>query len=103
MKKISVVSLGCAKNQVHSEHMMALLQDHHFELTDQYDEAEVIVINTCGFINSAKEESINTILELAQYKETGKLETLVAVGCLVQKYADELAQELPEIDLLTGL
>lgn len=102
MKKISVVSLGCAKNQVHSEHMMALLQDHHFELTDQYDEAEVIVINTCGFINSAKEESINTILELAQYKETGKLETLVAVGCLVQKYADELAQELPEIDLLLG-
>lgn len=102
MKKISVVSLGCAKNQVHSEHMMALLQDHHFELTDQYDEAEVIVINTCGFINSAKEESINTILELAQYKEIGKLETLVAVGCLVQKYADELAQELPEIDLLLG-
>lgn len=102
MKKISVVSLGCAKNQVHSEHMMAVLQEHHFELTEQCEEAEVIVINTCGFITSAKEESINTILEMAQLKETGKLQTLVAIGCLVQKYAAELAAELPEIDLLLG-
>ena len=102
MKKISVVSLGCAKNQVHSEHMMAVLGAHDFELTEQYDEAEIIIINTCGFITSAKEESINTILEMAQLKETGQLKTVVAIGCLVQKYADELAKELPEIDLLLG-
>ena len=102
MQKISVVSLGCAKNLVHSETMMGLFQQYGYELTEQYDEAEVIIINTCGFVNAAKEESINTILELAQWKEHGACKQLVAVGCLVQKYADELAVELPEIDILVG-
>ena len=102
MQKISVVSLGCAKNLVHSETMMGLFQQYGYELTEQYDEAEVIIINTCGFVNAAKEESINTILELAQWKEHGTCKQLVAVGCLVQKYADELAVELPEIDILVG-
>ncbi len=102
MQKVSVVSLGCAKNLVHSETMMGLFWQNGYELTEQYDEAEVIIINTCGFVNAAKEESINTILELAQWKEQGACKVLVAVGCLVQKYADELAVELPEVDILVG-
>ena len=102
MQKVSVVSLGCAKNLVHSETMMGLFQAHGYELTERYDEAEVIIINTCGFVNAAKEESINTILELAQWKEQGACKLLAAVGCLVQKYADELATELPELDILVG-
>ena len=102
MKKISVVSLGCAKNLVHSEHMMAQLAQRGYELTESYAEAEIIVINTCGFINTAKAESINTILEMAQLKESAACQVLVAVGCLVQKYADELAAELPEVDIFLG-
>lgn len=102
MQKVSVVSLGCAKNLVHSETMMGLFQQYGYELTEQYDEAEVILINTCGFVNAAKEESINTILELAQWKEHGVCRLLVAVGCLVQKYATELAAELPEVDIFVG-
>lgn len=102
MKKISVISLGCAKNLVHSEHMMAQLQGTNYQLTDQFEEANVIVINTCGFITTAKEESINTILEMAQLKTDAACETIVAVGCLVQKYAKELAEELPEVDILLG-
>ena len=102
MQKVSVVSLGCAKNLVHSETMMGLFRQHGYDLTEQYDEAEVIIINTCGFVNAAKEESINTILEMAQWKEQGACKLLVAVGCLVQKYADELAAELPEVDVFVG-
>ena len=102
MQKVSILSLGCAKNLVHSETMMGLFQQQGYELTEQYDEAEIIIINTCGFVNAAKEESINAILEMAQWKEQGVCRLLVAVGCLVQKYAQELAAELPEVDILVG-
>ena len=102
MQKVSVLSLGCAKNLVHSETMMGLFQEQGYELTEQYDEAEIIMINTCGFVNAAKEESINAILEMAQWKEQGVCKLLVAVGCLVQKYAQELAAELPEVDIFVG-
>ncbi len=102
MQKVSVLSLGCAKNLVHSETMMGLFQEQGYELTEQYDEAEIIIINTCGFVNAAKEESINAILEMAQWKEQGVCKLLVAVGCLVQKYAQELAAELPEVDIFVG-
>ncbi len=102
MQKVSILSLGCAKNLVHSETMMGLFQEQGYELTEQYDEAEVIVINTCGFVNAAKEESIQAILEMAQWKEQGACKLLVAVGCLVQKYAQELAAELPEVDIFVG-
>lgn len=102
MQNVSVVSLGCAKNIVHSETMMGAFQQAGFQLTEEYDQAEIIIINTCGFIAAAKEESINTILEMAQWKTEGKCRLLVVVGCLVQKYAAELAAELPEIDLLVG-
>ena len=101
MKKVSVVSLGCAKNLVHSENMMGILKERGYELCDDYSEAEAIIINTCGFINSAKEESINTILELAQYKED-KCRFLIVLGCMVQKYPEELAEGLPEVDLFLG-
>ena len=101
MKKVSVVSLGCAKNLVHSENMMGILKERGYELCDDYSQAEAIIINTCGFINSAKEESINTILELAQYKED-KCRLLVVLGCMVQKYPEELAEGLPEVDLFLG-
>ena len=102
MQKVSILSLGCAKNLVHSETMMGLFQQQGYELTEQYDEAEIIIINTCGFVNAAKEESINAILEMAQWKEQGVCRMLVAVGCLVQKYAQELAAELPEVDIFVG-
>ena len=102
MQKVSVVSMGCAKNLVHSETMMGIFEDKGYELTDAYDQADVIIINTCGFINAAKEESINTILEMARMKDEGNCRLLVAVGCLVQKYSRELAVELPELDILVG-
>lgn len=101
MKKVSIVSLGCAKNLVHSENMMGILQKHGYELCDDYSEAEAIIINTCGFINSAKEESINTILEMANYKED-KCQVLIVMGCMVQKYPEELAEGLPEVDVFLG-
>lgn len=102
MKKVSVLSLGCAKNLVHSETMMGIFQEKGYTVTEQYDEAEVIVINTCGFVQAAKEESIQAILEMAQWKQEGACKLLVAVGCLVQKYAQELAEALPELDILVG-
>ncbi len=102
MQKVSILSLGCAKNLVHSETMMGLFQQQGYGLTEQYDEADIIIINTCGFVNAAKEESINAILEMAQWKQNGACKLLVAVGCLVQKYAQELADELPEVDIFVG-
>lgn len=102
LQKVSVLSLGCAKNLVHSETMMGIFQQQGYVLTEQYAEAEIIIINTCGFVNAAKEESINTILEMAQWKTYGACKLLVAVGCLVQKYAQELASELPEVDIFVG-
>lgn len=102
MQKVSVLSLGCAKNLVHSENMMGLFQEHGYILTEEYQEAEIIIVNTCGFVNAAKEESINTILEMAQLKEQGACKELVVVGCLVQKYSKELAEEIPEVDIFVG-
>jgi len=101
MKKVSIVSLGCAKNTVHSENMMGILQARGYELCEDYSQAEAIIINTCGFINSAKEESINTILEMAQYKEEN-CQALIVLGCMVQKYPQELAEGLPEVDIFLG-
>jgi len=102
LEKIALVSLGCAKNLVDSENMLALLKQANFEITNNPEQAEIIIINTCGFINSAKEESINTILEMAQYKTEGNCFLLVVAGCLVQKYQKELLEEIPEIDAFLG-
>lgn len=101
-KTICFVTLGCAKNTVYSEYMMGLCADSDYILVEEPAEATVIVVNTCGFITAAKEETINTILALNDYKEVGSCEFLVAIGCMVQKYAKEMEEALPELDLLLG-
>ena len=102
MPKIGLISLGCAKNLVDSEHMLALLRAAGWDITEDMAEADVGVVNTCGFIEAAKSEAIETILETAQYKQNGNMKGLVVTGCLVQRYADEMKKELPEIDAICG-
>ena len=102
MPKIGLISLGCSKNLVDSEHMLALLRAAGWEITEDMAEADVGVVNTCGFIEAAKSEAIETILETAQYKHTGSMKGLVVTGCLVQRYAQEMQDELPEIDAICG-
>jgi ribosomal protein S12 methylthiotransferase len=102
MKKIGFVSLGCPKNLVDSEVMMGLVRQRGYELTADQNEAEIIVVNTCAFINPAKEESIDTILEMAELKKSGRCEKLVVTGCLVERYRDVLVREMPEIDAVLG-
>lgn len=102
MKQVSIVTLGCSKNDIDSGQMRGVLDESRFSFTDQVTEAEVIVVNTCGFIDAAKEESIDTILDLAKLKESGKLETLLLAGCLAQRYPDELLEAIPEADGIIG-
>ncbi len=105
MPKLAVISLGCAKNLVDTEIMLAQLVRAHWELTDDFSAAELILINTCGFIETAKEESINRILEMAEYKnpQVGACRKLIVAGCLVRRYAKELAEEITEVDYWIGL
>src|ERR687884_764747 len=102
-KKIGMVSLGCPKNLVDSEVMMGLLARQGYELTSDSAEADVLVVNTCGFIDSARQESVDTILEMARLKESGNLKRLIVAGCLVERYRDELQSEIPEIDACIGV
>lgn len=101
-KKLGFVSLGCSKNLVDTEMMVGIMEKAGYEMTEDLAEAQVIIINTCTFIDPAKEESIQTILEAAEYKKTGKCERLVAAGCLTQQYKHSLGQEIPEIDIFIG-
>ena len=100
--RIGFVSLGCPKNLVDSEVMMGQLRAHGYELTTEREEAEVMVVNTCGFIQTAKEESIRTILEMAELKESARLKRLVVAGCLVERYRQDLLNQLPEVDAVLG-
>ncbi len=100
--RIYFVSLGCDKNLVDSEKMLAILCRAGYELTDVPEQAEVIVVNTCAFIHDAKEESIETLLELAEYKKTGNCQVLIAAGCLAERYQEEIQAEMPEIDGVVG-
>lgn len=100
--KVAFVSLGCAKNLVNTEQMMALVRAAGHEITGEADGADVAVLNTCGFIDSAKTEAIQNILELAALKETGKLKKLVVTGCLTQRYQTEILTEMPEVDGILG-
>ena len=100
--KIMFISLGCDKNLVDSEKMLGMLADKGFEFTDDESEAEVAVVNTCTFIHDAKEESINTLIEMGQYKTEGKLKALIATGCLAQRYHKEIREEIPEVDAILG-
>lgn len=101
-EKVKVVTLGCEKNLVDSEIMGGLINERGFSLVDQAEEATVIIVNTCGFIDAAKEESINTILDMAELKQTAHLKALIVSGCLTQRYKEELMKELPEIDGTVG-
>ncbi len=101
--KIGLVTLGCDKNTVDSERMMAALVGHGARVSSEVEGAELILVNTCGFIEAAKEESIETILQACSLKEQGRVGAVVAVGCLVQRYKDDLAREIPEVDLFLGL
>lgn len=100
--KLLLISLGCDKNLVDSEMMITSLRRDGFEIVDDEETAEVIVVNTCCFIGDAKEESINTLLEMAEYKESGSCRLLVAAGCLAQRYHDEIKSEIPEVDVIVG-
>ena len=102
MKKIGFISLGCPKNLVDSEVMMGQLKANGYQITANAEEADTVVVNTCGFIDSAKKESIDTILEAAQLKVTGKAKRLVVAGCLVERYRDELKAAMPEVDAFIG-
>src|SRR6266566_2714186 len=102
MKKVGFISLGCPKNLVDSEVMMGHLKQSGYQITANAEEAETIVVNTCGFIDSAKQESIEAILEATQLKTTGKAKRVVVAGCLVERYRDELKAELPEVDAFIG-
>ena len=102
MKKVGMISLGCAKNRVDSENLLGMLVDRGFEIVSDPAEADVLFVNTCGFIESAKEESIDAILEMAQYKKLGD-KKLFVTGCLAQRYPEALMSEIPEIDGLMGV
>ena len=100
--KIGLISLGCPKNLVDSEVMLGLAQQAGHELTQDAADADVIVVNTCAFIDSAKQESIDTILEMAQHKKDGACRRLIVTGCMAERYRDELKREIPEIDAVLG-
>jgi ribosomal protein S12 methylthiotransferase len=96
------VSLGCPKNLVDSQVMLGILEKDRYSIAKEPNDAEVIIVNTCSFIQAAKEESIETILEMAEYKDQGKCKVLVVSGCMAQRYSDELHKEMPEVDLIIG-
>ena len=101
--KLGLISLGCSKNTVDSENMLGILvKEKQLELVEDLEEADVVIVNTCAFINDAKEESIQTILEMSDYKKDGNLKKLVVCGCLSERYKDELIKEIPEIDAVVG-
>ena len=100
--KLLFISLGCDKNLVDSEYMLGYLKNAGIEFTNEETEADIIVVNTCSFINDAKEESINTILEMAEQKKSGKCRLLIVAGCLAQRYKEEVIKEIPEVDAVLG-
>jgi len=100
--KAGFISLGCSKNLVDTEVMLGILQEHGIEITNQPAEADILIVNTCAFIQSAKEESITTVLNMAEYKETGRCRSLIIAGCLGQRYKQELLDDIPEADAIVG-
>ena len=102
-RKISLISLGCAKNLVNSEQMLYLLSEAGYTLVPEPDGADAVIINTCGFIDAAKSEAIDTVLEMAELKKAGKLGKIIVTGCLAERYQDTVMQELPEIDAVLGV
>ena len=101
-KKIGFVSLGCPKNLVDSEVMMGLLAQGGAQITPRAEDADIIVVNTCSFIDTAKQESVDTILEMAQHKTAGRAQKLIVAGCLVERYRNEIQKNIPEVDAVVG-
>ncbi|MDE6212071.1 MAG: 30S ribosomal protein S12 methylthiotransferase RimO, partial [Lachnospiraceae bacterium] len=101
-KKVMFVSLGCDKNLVDSEKMLGMLEQSGYTFTDDETEADIVVVNTCCFIGDAKEESVNTILEMAELKKSGDIEILIVTGCLAQRYQEEVRKEIEEVDAVIG-
>lgn len=102
LMNIYFISLGCDKNLVDSENMLGILHENGYRITNEEQEADIIIINTCCFIHDAKQESINTILEMAEYKKSGKIKALIVTGCLAERYRDEIFKEIPEVDAILG-
>ncbi len=102
LKKVSLASLGCSKNLVDAEHMLGILAEHGFEIVENEEDADVIIVNTCTFIDSAKNESIECILELSQYKNGGNCKALIVTGCMAQRYKEQILSEMPEVDAVVG-
>ncbi len=103
MYKVGMISLGCPKNQVDAEIMLKKLSDEGFKITPREDDADVIIVNTCGFLESAAREAIEAILEAASYKKYGKLKSLIVTGCLAERYKNDITEEIPEVDVVVGL
>lgn len=103
MYKVGMISLGCPKNQVDAERMLAQLDKNEFEIADCYDGVDAVIINTCGFIDAAKQEAIENILEMAQLKEEGTVKKIIVTGCLAQRYEEEIFNEIPEVDAVAGI
>ncbi len=103
MYKVGMISLGCPKNQVDAERMLALLDKNEYEITDCYDGADAVIINTCGFIDAAKQEAIENILEMAELKSEGTVKKIIVTGCLAERHKEEIFAELPEVDAVVGI
>ena len=101
--KVGMVSLGCSKNQVDAERLLALIVHDGFEICANPEECDVVIINTCGFIEDAKRESIESILEFCELKKAGHVKVIVVTGCLAERYRDELVREIPEADVVLGI
>src|SRR5437762_11054735 len=100
--KVGLITLGCDKNTVDSERYLAQLSDYSAEYTPQLDQADLIIVNTCGFIDAAKKESIDAMVEAARFKTTGRCQAVVGVGCMIERHKLELVEALPEVDLFLG-
>ena len=101
--KVGMISLGCPKNQVDGEALLAKLAAAGYQIVNEIENSDVMIVNTCGFIEDAKREAIDTILEVAQYKEAGVISALVVTGCLAERYQDEILKEMPEVDAVIGI
>ena len=102
MPKVGFVSLGCPKNLVDSEVMMGILARSGYEITPRPDDADILVVNTCSFIEPAQKESVESILEMAEYKKTGRAQKLIVAGCMVERYRNEIREQIPEVDAVIG-
>ena len=102
-KKVGMISLGCPKNQVDGEIMLSKLADNGFEITNDVDGADVVIVNTCGFIEDAKKEAIENILDMVELKKEGVIRKIVVTGCLAERYRDEVLSEITEVDAVVGI